>query len=384
MSNPWLIVAGDFSPRGGMDKANYHLAWHLAERLGRDVTLVAHRVAEPLASHPRVRVVAVRRPGGMHMLGMPLLDRAGRRAAARLVSACPAARVLVNGGNCRWAGVNWVHMVHRADPGGDDAAPPLRRLKNRLVRRLCCRGEARCVGRARLVLANSQRTRRELIDLVGVPPERVRVVYLGNDVRSARPIAPGEREDARRRLGVPETEPVLLFVGALGYDGRKGFDTLLAACARLGGRGAGRPLLLAAGGGRPDFWRRRAESLGLGDSVRFLGLVEDVPGLIAAADLLVSPARFEPYGLAVHEALCRGRAAVVSRAAGVSERYPPELAALLLDDPDSADELAGRIADWFTRRDVLQPEVDRLAADLRRRTWDDVAADIVALVESGA
>ena len=65
MPPPWLIVAGDFVPSGGMDKANYHLAWHLAERARLPVHLVAHRVAEPLASHPLVRFHPVRRRMGV-------------------------------------------------------------------------------------------------------------------------------------------------------------------------------------------------------------------------------------------------------------------------------------------------------------------------------
>src|SRR5439155_4864098 len=114
MPPPWLIVAGDFRPSGGMDKANYQLAWHLAERARVPVHLVAHGVAEPLASHPLVRVHPVRRPFGRHILGMPLLEKAGRRLAGVLTKADSRTRVIVNGGNCRWPGINWVHMVHQA------------------------------------------------------------------------------------------------------------------------------------------------------------------------------------------------------------------------------------------------------------------------------
>ena len=39
MSAPWLLVAGDFSLGGGMDRANYCLAWYLAEQCDRSVSL---------------------------------------------------------------------------------------------------------------------------------------------------------------------------------------------------------------------------------------------------------------------------------------------------------------------------------------------------------
>src|SRR5262245_58855415 len=107
-----MIVTGDFGLAGGMDKANYYLAWYLAEQVGAPVHLVSHTIAEPLASHTRVTVHRVKRPFGRYILGDMLLDRTGRRLAAQLIRADPKTRVIVNGTNCRWPGINWVHMVH--------------------------------------------------------------------------------------------------------------------------------------------------------------------------------------------------------------------------------------------------------------------------------
>ncbi|MFH5806852.1 glycosyltransferase family 1 protein, partial [Alienimonas sp. DA493] len=60
----FALVSGDFRLHGGMDRPNYELAWHLAEREGAAVELVAHHVAAPLAEHPRVRWTRVPRPSG--------------------------------------------------------------------------------------------------------------------------------------------------------------------------------------------------------------------------------------------------------------------------------------------------------------------------------
>ena len=76
--------------------------------------------------------------------------------------------------------------------------------------------------------------------------------------------------------------------------------------------------------------------------INFLGFIAICRRLLAAADVLVHPARYEAYGLAVHEALCRDIPAIVSREAGVAERFPAALEPLLLDDPDSVDELRTR------------------------------------------
>jgi glycosyltransferase involved in cell wall biosynthesis len=108
-----------------------------------------------------------------------------------------------------------------------------------------------------------------------------------------------------------------------------------------------------------------------------------MPAIVAACDLLVHPARYEAYGLAVHEALCRGLPALVSAAAGVAERYPIDLAELLIGDPRSAAELERRLLIWRADQD-LPRRVAAFASRLRARSWDHMAGDIVALAEARA
>src|SRR4029078_13350876 len=76
----WAIAAGDFTPLGGMDRANYGLARYLAGA-GRDVHLIAHRVWKDLQARPRVTVHHAPRPLGSHLLGAPLLARAAAKTS---------------------------------------------------------------------------------------------------------------------------------------------------------------------------------------------------------------------------------------------------------------------------------------------------------------
>ena len=106
----------------------------------------------------------------------------------------------------------------------------------------------------------------------------------------------------------------------------------------------GTRLLVVAGTG-PDLphWKRRVAESGetaisvCSDSPRAF------PTVLAAADALVSPTRFEPYGMGVHEAICCGLPAFVTRCAGVAERFPAQLDGLLLDDPPDAAQLCERL-----------------------------------------
>jgi glycosyltransferase involved in cell wall biosynthesis len=157
---------------------------------------------------------------------------------------------------------------------------------------------------------------------------------------------------------------------------------VLAAWAALAGGGDWDLDLAVVGrGSEAAAWEERARAAGLGARCRFLGFRRDVPRLLAASDVLVAPTRYEAYGLGVQEALARGLPALVSAAAGVAERYPRELAALLVQDPNSAEELAARLRNWRAQAEALAPEVRALGARLRARTWDAMAAEILALAE---
>ena len=112
--------------------------------------------------------------------------------------------------------------------------------------------------------------------------------------------------------------------------------------------------------------------------ITFLGYRTDVPALLAAADLLVHPARYEAYGLAVHEAICSGVPAIVSSAAGVAERFPPDLHELLIEDVDSAADLCARFRRWRANADEFTRRTRAFGEQLRTRSWDDMARDIAA------
>lgn len=377
---PWVLVAGGFHARGGMDKANAALAAYLLAR-GHEVHLVAHEVSGELSSHPRATVHLAPRPAGSVLLGENYLSSMGRRVAREVRTRRPGARFVANGGNCVSDDVNWVHAVHHAWPPADEGAPRWFRAKNRLWHLRARRRERRALHSARLVVANSERTRRDLVERVGLDASRVRVVYLGSEMREEATGA--ERAAARERLGIPAGVPVVVFVGALGHDRNKGFDTLWRAWQLLSARGGWDARLLVAGGGR-GFERWRALVGESGDGVRLLGFTERVDDVCASADLLVSPARYEAYGLNAHEAICRGASALVSARAGIAELFPASLEAMLLPDPEDAEDLARRLAAWRAEPDARRESFRTLASRLRRRAWDDMAAELVAFAESNS
>jgi glycosyltransferase involved in cell wall biosynthesis len=359
-----------------MDRANRALALYLL-RCGTPVHLVGHEIGADLVSHRLATVDVVPRPARMPAVAERLLSRAGMATARDVVTRFPRARVVVNGGNCSWPDINWVHAVHAVWPVNDDGAPWWSRMRNRRLKTIARGRERDAVPHARLVVANSEATHAALRQHLSIPSERVRTVYPGSDPSwGLADVA--ERAAARDRFCLEPGVPVVAFVGALGSDSNKGFDLLWSAWKRLRANGAWDARLLVAGAGwRLARWQHEAardESL---RGVQFLGFTPAVRIVLAAADLLVSPVRYESYGLNVQEALCRGLAVMVTRSAGVTERFDLAMSEALLPVDITAEALASRLMDW--RRDVegWRARTASTAARLRARTWDDMAAEFV-------
>jgi glycosyltransferase involved in cell wall biosynthesis len=226
------------------------------------------------------------------------------------------------------------------------------------------------VGSADRTIAVSERTRRDLIELVGAPRERVDVVY-----EAARPDfrpQPAERvEAARRALGL--RDEYFLFVGT--REPRKNLARLLAAYARVA-EARDAPDLVIAGsrGWLADDLTARVGSLGIADRVRWLVGVApaELPALYAGAVALVLPSLYEGFGLPVLEAMACGTPVVCSDAGAL-----PEVAggAACLFDPTDVDAIADALRRVW-REPVLHQELrargrDRAAAFSWRRAAEE-------------
>jgi len=334
-----------------------------------------------LERHTLATLHRVPRPAGLHSIGEPLLGWKGRSVASSVVHRWPNAQVVVNGGNCVWPGVNWVHYVHHAWRAPSYEGPYWYRMKSAAFDTWARRRERAALRRARLVITNSQLTSRHVIDHLHVEEKRVHTVYLGSDAQWG-PATPAERKAARLQFDIPDARPVAVFVGALGLDHRKGFDVLFEAWRRLCDAPDWDVDLFVAGEGKAlGMWRDKIGAAGLTQRIRMLGFSHQVKHLLAAADLLVSPVRYEAYGLNVQEAICRGVPALLSTSAGAAEQYSPDLAPLLLPDPEDVSDLVGRLLNWRAGIDYWREQFRPLGQRLRRNTWQKMAENMVTLIQ---
>ena len=203
-------------------------------------------------------------------------------------------------------------------------------------------------GRADRIIAVSQAVA-DFLCRCGYEPGRIRMVHHGiADIAAGLPL----RASTRRSLGVDDDTPCLLMVARI--VAAKGHDTALRALARL----KAQPwTLLLAGDHRIDLGpqiQALAMQLGIADRVRFLGLREDVPALMAAADVLLAPSRREALSLTLLEACACSLPVIASRVGGIAEVIEHGVSGLLVppdDDEALAASLAGLLADAGRRQD---------------------------------
>jgi len=379
--SPWLIVCSGIHSHGGMDKANLALAQYLIG-IGREVHLVAHHVDEDLRQHPLIHVHLVPRLLGSVFLASPLLDLRGRYVAQKLRKKTPTVRTVVNGGNCLLSDVNWSHYVNSAWKPVETEMPFPFRVRSSLFRTVECHRENRAYRMAKLVIANSEMTRKHVLQCMGGRGRGVvRTVYLGSDPNWGE-IQPDERTASRAAVGIQPDAKIAIFVGALSKDGRKGFDVLFKAWIELCKDPVWDVDLWVAGEGSGlANWREQVARAGLTNRIRLLGFRKDIPALLASADLLVSPVRYEPYGLNLQEALCRGLSIVTSSTAGIAERFPSSLKPLLLEGTPDVTSLITKLKLWRANIDHWRETCQKFGRDLRRGTWQQMAADMVKLID---
>ena len=188
--------------------------------------------------------------------------------------------------------------------------------------------------RAQRVIAISESLRRFCVRGVGLPPEKVEVVHYGLD---ALPEPWGDDG----KVPVPADALVLLCVARLAEQ--KGVDVAVRALPAIRAREP-RAVLVVLGEG-PE--RARLEALA-GEGVYLPGRVGDVAAWYRRAQVLVHPARWEGFGLALLEAMLAGKPVVATRVSAAPEIVADGESGLLVRPDDSAElaqAVAGLLAD---------------------------------------
>ncbi|MDP3766381.1 MAG: glycosyltransferase family 1 protein, partial [Dehalococcoidia bacterium] len=279
-------------------------------------------------------------------------------------------------------------LAARLDAAGDARRPRLvvtfhdvtfLLLRDRypLARRLYMEGVSRAAARiADAIITPSETVRRDVIDKLGVPAERVVAI-----AEAAGPHFAPVDDDTVGRVRWKHRLPsrYILSVGSLEPGKNRG--RLILAYRQLKMNGIDCPLVVA---GQPA-WRYEGDfelvrGLGLRDEITFLGYVPDdeLPALYSGAALLAFPSLYEGFGLPVLEAMACGTPVVASNVSATAEVAGD---AALLIDPRDVDALAaamGRVlSDEALRADLRTRGLERAA----QFSWERAARETLFLYE---
>ncbi len=230
----------------------------------------------------------------------------------------------------------------------------------------------RVLRSSRVLVADSESTRRDITQSYGIAPDKIRVVYPGYDPDTYS--ANGSDRPLRSVEG-----SYLLYVGNL--LPHKNLLSLLDALAIL--RRRRRARLIIRGDGQPAYARavrERVETLGLGDLVSFQGYAAEgaLRDLYAGAVCLVLPSLREGFGLPVLEAMACGTPVITSSSSSL-----PEVGgdAALRVDPHDAIDLADAMYRVLTDADLRDDLRERGLKWVRAFSWRRTAEQISRLLD---
>jgi glycosyltransferase involved in cell wall biosynthesis len=184
------------------------------------------------------------------------------------------------------------------------------------------------------------------------PRQQRKFVVIPNFIDTSE-FAPVERNQARSRYGVGDSDVTVVYAGRLSREKR--VDRLIASFAKIVEKHPAARLLIAGGGPEEARLRLQATELCL-ERVRFLGMLAqpDVRWLLGCADVVVLPSEFEGFPMIVLEALACGVPVVAADVGGVRDIMTGDLADFVLQSTEP-EEIAEKVV-W--------------AADRRERVWE--------------
>lgn len=255
--------------------------------------------------------------------------------------------------------------------------PQHHKLTNRLFLTV---GMRLFVKAADAIIAVSQQTKRDLIELYGTPAAKIQVIYQGIDP-SFTPATPAAIARAQTTYSLPAPDgtarPYLLMVGTL--EPRKNHLTAMRALHHL--KAAGLPHCLVIAGGEGWLFapiREAVAQLGLQADVHFTGYVPaaDLPALYGGAACVLQPSLYEGFGFPVLEAMACGAPVVCSNVSSL-----PEAAGdgALLVPPLDEHGLTAAITQIITQPALAEQLRTAGLRQASRFRWQQCAAETVAL-----
>ncbi len=238
---------------------------------------------------------------------------------------------------------------------------------------------AATTSRASIVVCDSVWSQRDAIRVLGLPPERARVVYLAAG-EEMRPASEGEQRAIRERYGLER--PFIFYIG--GLDRRKNLGVLLEAFSRFQRQHSEVELVIA--GGRPGAgrlfpdWQALAERLGIAAKVRFIGPVSEAEKaqLYSAGAMFCFPSLYEGFGLPPLEAMACATPVLCANATSLPEVTGDAAQLLPTGDPAAWSEAMRQV---YEDDELRQSMISRGLQRASTFSWDETARQMAEVYQ---
>lgn len=227
------------------------------------------------------------------------------------------------------------------------------------------------------VIAVSAAAARFLVEGKGYPAAKVVVVPNGRDLSAFAPAGAERRDDVRKELGVDRVAPVVAVVGRL--ETQKGHRYLFDAWPSVVREYPDARLLVVGDGSLRAELERQVRSLGVAESVVFLGFRGDIPRLLDACDGLALPSLYEGMPLTVIEASAMACPVVATAVDGTPEVIDDDVTGWLVppaDPPALGRALVRMLADPERARAVGRAGRERVLRKFDLVTQVDATARV--------
>ncbi|MBI4723071.1 MAG: glycosyltransferase family 4 protein [Candidatus Stahlbacteria bacterium] len=228
------------------------------------------------------------------------------------------------------------------------------------------------VKRADKIIAISQSTKKDLMQLLGVEEKKIKVILLGIDEKYCVLDISTCSKFLRNKYGIIKN--YILVVGV--FNPRKNLQRLFMAHQKLRNKGINNILVVVGFRG----WRSQEILESVEDGILFVENVsaEQMPYFYNCADLFVYPSLYEGFGLPVLEAMACGTPVAASRATSIPEVVGD---AGLLFDPLNVDEITNTMWKILTDAELRQDLRNKGLERVKLFSWEKTARETLALYE---
>jgi glycosyltransferase involved in cell wall biosynthesis len=234
-----------------------------------------------------------------------------------------------------------------------------------------------------MMVAVSSQVREHAVRREGASKSKIIVIENGIEPFAFKENSFESRRVIRSSLGLTEQDLLILTVGRLTIQ--KGHTYLLDAVKILSSKYPNTNFLFAGDGPLHEELQKKAENLGVSDSIQFLGVRNDVERLLLAADIFVQPSVWEGLSLALLEALMAGLPVIASRVEGVVDVVVDGESALLVPakDPVALAEAIDKLIKEpeFRKQLAIQGQnrfLERYSVDRMSRSYEELILNQLA------